>query len=441
MYATGLGLFTVPAIGGEPKNVKTPPSGQVYVNPSFLPDGKHVLFARNTTTNGGATSDIAILDVETGIVRPVIRGGASPTYVSPGFLVFVAGSTLRGIRFDPNTQAVSGDPIAFTEGVRLNQYGGANYGISAEGTLVYEPGREAQLRTLVWIERDGREETIKAPMRNYYYPRLSPDGRRVAVDVRDQESDIWLWDFARETLSRLTFGPARDSYPVWTPDGRQILFVSARAGSDNIYVQSSDGSGQPQQLSASKDPVLPYSISPDGKRVVVRKLSSSTGTDLAVLRLDIANHPVENIVATAFTELNGKISPDGRWLAYQSNESGQTEVYVRPFPNVGDGRWQISNGGGVTPVWALTTQEIFYAKGDGMMRVPFVTSPTFSAERPEQLFRGIEFNAGGGRSFDVAPDGKRFIAVKDVGRTDDGPALIVTTGWTQQLATATAGLD
>jgi serine/threonine-protein kinase len=149
-------------------------------------------------------------------------------------------------------------------------------------------------------------------------------------------------------------------------------------------------------------------------------------------------HPVEPIVATSFTELNGEISPDGHWLAYQSNESGLTEVYVRPFPNVGDGRWQISNGGGATPAWARTTQELFYVNGDAMMRVPFVTSPTFSAGRPEQLFRGVQFIAGLGRSFDVAADGKRFIAVKDVGRSDEGPALIVTTGWAQQLAAATA---
>jgi serine/threonine-protein kinase len=149
-------------------------------------------------------------------------------------------------------------------------------------------------------------------------------------------------------------------------------------------------------------------------------------------------HPVETAVATSFTELNGEISPDGRWLAYQSNESGLMEVYVRPFPSVGDGRWQLSNGGGATPAWSRTTQELFYTNGDTMMRVPFVTSPTFSAGRPEQLFRGLPFASGGGRSFDVAPDGKRFIAVKDVGRTDDGPAFIVTTGWTQQLAVATA---
>ena len=177
------------------------------------------------------------------------------------------------MRFDPHALMTSGDPMQFGIRVSTTQFGGANFGVSHDGLLAYVTGGGSGPgpRTLEWVTRDGREQEISAPTRGYLYPRLSPDGTKAAIDVRDQTSEMWLWDFNREAFTRLMVGPARNSYPVWTPDGKQILFVSARSGSDNIFVQSADGSGSARQLTTSGD-LLPYSVSPDGHSVVSRHL-------------------------------------------------------------------------------------------------------------------------------------------------------------------------
>lgn len=175
-------------------------------------------------------------------------------------------------------------------------------------------------------------------------PRLSPDGTRVALDIRDQDNDIWILDLARQTLARLTVDPGIDQYPVWTPDGRRIIYSSSRAGSATMFWQPADGTGTAEQLSSSTSGQFPISISPDGARLIFRENPSSTGFD--VMMLTLAQRQTEPLIRTTFQENNGQVSPDGRWLAYESNESGRYEIYVRPFPNVNSGRWPISAAGG-----------------------------------------------------------------------------------------------
>ena len=336
--------------------------------------------------------------------------------------------------------------------------------ISSDGTLVYVPGGvQPAARTLVWVDRQGHEEPLKAPQRAYVYPRLSPDGTRVALDVRDQDEDIWIWDLARETLTRFTFEPGEDQSPVWTPDGRRLLFNSTRAGpADNLFWQASDGTGAVERLTESPNKHYAYSVSPDGTRLVFSEETAPTWPDaLMVLTLDErwrglrstgsgrsgrgsasplrqaegvvkpSNHDIRLLVQTRFNELNGVISPDGQWLAYQSNETGQFETYVRPFPDANSGRWQISTSGGTRPLWARSGKELFYLGPSGaVMSVGVEGGSTFRAGSPTPLFEGPYFmNAQQkGRTYDVSPDGQRFLMIK-VGGASERSARRRASSW------------
>jgi serine/threonine-protein kinase len=214
---------------------------------------------------------------------------------------------------------------------------------------------------------------------------LSPDGARLALQ---SDGDIWIWNLARETLTRFTFDPAGDQYPVWTPDGRRLAFRSQRSGPYNLFWQAADGTGPVERLTESPIEQSPHAFSADGTRLLIREERPTTGADLALLTL-AGERRVDMLVQTTFTERNGEISPDGRWLAYQSDESGEFEIYVRPLPDADRGRWQISTGGGTQPLWARSAGELFYlAPGRAVMRVPVEGGSTFRAGNPTKLFEG-----------------------------------------------------
>jgi serine/threonine-protein kinase len=327
----------------------------------------------------------------------------------------------------------------------------------------------------VWVNRQGREEPINAPPRAYAFPRLSPDGTRVALDVRDQENDIWIWDFMRQTLTRLTFDPSGDGWPIWTPDGRRVVFASSQAGGPglsavtNLLWRAADGTGTVERLTTSPNPQLPHSFSPDGKSLLFQELNPKTNNDLMLLRLDgtprteppsqRSGEPgpaaqgfggpgptsasgstasdVRPLIQTTFSDTAGEISPDGRWLAYYSNESGRNEVYVRPFPNVDSGRWQISTGGGSRPAWAKNGRELFYfAPNTAMMAVAVRTTPSFSAGNPTKLFDGPWSVTQSGRTYDVSRDGQRFLLIKDATASNQPsalPTITVVLNWQEEL--------
>src|SRR5204862_6751755 len=231
-------------------------------------------------------------------------------------------------------------------------------------------------RTLVWVDRQGRETPISAPPRAYTYPRLSPDGTRVAMWANDQESDIWVWDLGRTTLTRATFDPSADAYPVWTPDGRRLLFTSNRAGVRNLYWQAADGTGAVERLTESPNAQDATAVSPDGRRLIFTETVPKTGDDVMQIELD-GTHLVTPLVQSQFAERNGIISPDGHWLAYEANDSGRYEIFVRPFPDVNSGHWQVSTAGGTRPLWARSGQELFYTSPTGaLMRVGVGRGPS-----------------------------------------------------------------
>ena len=265
------GLFRVSEGGGEP-SVLTKPNrerGETdHIWPEFLPGGQTVLFTI-TTSGGTDNSQVAVLDLRTGAQKIVVRGGSHAHYVESGHLVYAAAGTLRAVRFDLKRLETVGTPVPVVPQVATTLQGAADFDVARNGTLVYLPGGlAATARTLVWLDRQGHEEPIKAPPRAYAHLRLAPDGTRIALHIRDQESDIWVWDLARETLTRLTFDPSLDRFPVWTPDSKRIIFASDRAGAANLYWQAADNTGTVERLTQSSNVQWPYSISPDGTRLV-----------------------------------------------------------------------------------------------------------------------------------------------------------------------------
>jgi serine/threonine protein kinase len=431
------GLLMVSGAGGDPRVLTKPPPGEDHYQPSLLPDDRGVLFTihRPGSTEAG---QIAVLDLETGEHRVVLRGGSHAEYVSTGHLVYAVGGTLRAVRFDPNRREIVGDPVPVEQGVlTLPASGAANYAVSSQGHLLFTPGGETGARrTLVWVHRDGREEAIKAEPRTYVYARLSPDGERVALDVRDHEQDIWILDFARNIPSRLTFDPSLDGLPVWTPDGRRIIYQSGRTGVLNLFTQAADGTGTAERLSTSPNSQSPFMVLSDGAQLLMMTVGAESGPDVALMRLGAKADP-QPLVATSFNEINADLSPNGRWLAYQANDSGQPQIYVRPFPDVNSGRWQISPGGGTRPVWSRNGRELFYLEPTGTMAsVAVETSDAFRYGNPVKLFATRYYTGLPWRSHDVSADAKRFLMIKDPEGEQAGGAsagMVLVLNWAEEL--------
>jgi len=444
VFATSVrrsGLWRVSASGGEPEVLTTPDERGNHMWPEFLPGGEAVLFT--IFDRSDADAQIAVLSLASGETKVLVPGGSNPRYAPTGHIVYGVGGTLRAVSFDLERLEVTSEPVSVLEGVVTKETGAANFAISQNGSLAYVTGPErVELdRTLVWVDREGREEPIAAEPRAYTYPRISPDGTRLALDVRDQEEDIWIWDFTRETMTRLTFDPGREYYPAWTPDGLRLAFASERDGPTNLYWQAADGTGTVERLSESDNTQFPQMFSPDGKQLIFFELHPETGLDLGVRSMD-SDGTSEPLLATEFSETNAEISSNGRWIAYESNASGLAEIYVRPFPDVDGGRWQISTGGGTRPLWRPDGRELFYlSPGGQLMGVP-VETDAFAAGNPEVVLEvayvgssGIRGGVSFGRTYDISPDGKRFLMIKESGAVDDTePAqLILVMNWLDEL--------
>ena len=433
------GLMRVSAGGGEPVTLTTPGQGDDHILPQFLPGGRAVLFTVRPQASPLSGSQIALFNLDSGAISTLLPGVSHANYASSGHLVFGSTGALRAIRFDLASLSVRGNPVQVVDRVITKSFGAANFAVASNGTLVYESGDPTASadRTLVWVDRTGREEPIPAEKRSYVYPRISPDGNRVALDIRDQQNDIWIWDFARRTLSRLTFDPGLNRAVVWTRDSRRVIFSAERDGRESLSWQAVDRSGNPEQLTTTTPdrPQGPLSLSPDGKLLVFAE-PGQPPFDLYTLSMD-SDHKVAPLLSESYSEHNGEISPDGRWLVYQSDESGSSEIYVRPFPNVAAaGRSQVSTGGGTRPAWSRDGRELYYLGLDGaMMAVPVDSSTNrdaFSAGRPTVLFSGSYHVVQAGRSYDVAPDG-RFLMIKNVTQQAAAPQLVVILNWFEEL--------
>ena len=410
---SGTGLYQVSAAGGEPELLAIPivDQGQSrYFQPHILPDGENVLFS--IRYSAGIPYQIAVLSLETKEQKTLLANGKQAHFLPTGHLVYELSETgnLMAVPFDLARLEVTGEPVPIVEGVRQNGGDFVDYAVSQEGTVVYVPD-SGGLKTLVWVDRKGQEERLAAEPHEYQDPRISPDGSRLAITIVEAGgSDVWLYDLEREIPTRLTFDPADDHWPVWTPDSQRVVFDSTREGAPhNLFWKAADGTGQAQRLTTSPHTQGAYSFSPDGKSLVHNE--SSTSRNLHVLSME-GEFTSQPLLDSEFTENAASISPSGRFIAYESDESGQNEIYARPFPNVDGGKWQISRNGGIAPVWHPKEEGLFYRNRQSLMLVGIKTEPTFTAGSPAILFTGNYLADLQNRQYDISPDGQRFLMIK-----------------------------
>jgi serine/threonine-protein kinase len=436
-------LQQVSETGGAPQPLtRIEKGGVAHRWPEFLPGDRAVLFADGSSGINFTNVQVAVQSLGTGERRNLIQGGTNPRYAPSGHLVYAQGGSLIAVPFDPQRLTATGTAVPVVEGVLQSPVNGfAQYSISATGSLVYVPGgvQSTQCR-LVWVSRNGVEQPLAAPVRAYQFPQLSRDGRRVAVVITEQESQIWLFDLSRETLTRFTFEGNTNTNPVWTPDDKRIAFNSNKEGPGNLFWQLADGSGGLERLNTSDYTRVPMSWSPDGQLLAFFEVNPTTQRDIWVLRMGDPSaalgqaRKAQPFLQTPFDESVPRFSPDGRWLAYISNESGRFEIYVQPYPGPG-GKWQISTEGGTEPVWNRNGRELFYRSGDKMMAVEIATQPSFSAGKPRMLFEGqYEPTPATTPNYDVSADGQRFLMLRPSESTVAAPTQInVVLNWFEEL--------
>jgi dipeptidyl aminopeptidase/acylaminoacyl peptidase len=394
--------------------------------PEFLPGGEAVLFAALSAGMNWNDAQIAVQSLATGERRNLIQGGTHPRYASSGHLIYEREGNLMAVPFDARRLQVTGAAVQVVDGVvQAPLAGAAQYSISATGALVYVPGSGATQRRLVWVSRNGAEQPLVAPPRGYRLPRISPDGQRLAVSIEDlEETQVWLYDLARGALTRFTFEGNSNFGATWTPDGKRIL-----AG--DCFLRLADGSGAAEAINEGGCNGINGSFSPDGQLVAFSDGGVNSG-DISVLNL--SDRKAQPFLQTPFNEAAPVFSPDGRWLAYFSDESGRGEVYVQPYPGPG-AKWPISTDGGSEPVWNRNGRELFYRSGNRMMAVDISTQPGFSAGRPKLLFEGLYLPTPvQSPNYDVSPDGQRFLMVKPITADESAPTQInVVLNWFDEL--------
>ncbi|MGH9788827.1 MAG: hypothetical protein ACRD4U_09025, partial [Candidatus Acidiferrales bacterium] len=451
-FAIGLeGLYRVPAAGGKGEPYTRLDAARNEFShcwPEVLPGGKALLFTV-LTEQGVDHARIVAVRLDSGKEikewKTVIEGGTHARYSPTGHLVYARAGKLMAVPFDPNRLETTGPATPLDTDVLVSSFtASAQFSLSPQGSLVLVSGgmRETQ-RTLVWVDRRGEVQPLGAPPRAYSDPRLSPDRRLLAISLlAGTNEDIWLYDLARGTLSRLTSHPARDLVPVWTPNSKGIIFSSDRnRRPHDIYSAPLGGGAEELLLTHPLDqpksfPEFAFDCSPDGRVLAFAAdhvIEKGTGWDILLLPLQGERKP-KTFLETKFDELQPAFSPDGRWLAYASNETGRWEIYVLPYPGPGP-RVQISTEGGLEPRWSPTGRELFYRNGDKMMVVEVATAGPLSPDAPRLLFEGRFLRGGsnpGWAQYDVSADGRRFLMIRS--EQEGGPTqMTVVLNWLAEL--------
>jgi serine/threonine protein kinase/Tol biopolymer transport system component len=432
----GVALSKVSSAGGTPQPLTTldrQAGEQTHRWPQVLPGSKAVLFTSNTHGNYYEDADIVVYSMASGKRKTLQQGGFYARYLPSGHVVYMHEGTLFAVPFDLQRLEATGQPAPILEAMATNPTnGGAQFSFSETGNLVYVAGGSAvQNVSIYWMDREGKFTPLRETPGDYFNPAFSPDGKRLALEIFDgKRRDIWVYEWERDALTRLTFAGEGDSKPVWTPDGQRIVYSSQeKGGALNLWWIRADGAGDAQRLAESKSQQYATSWRPDGKVLAFFQLNPGTSYDIMTLSIEgdeksgwRTGEP-KPFLNSVFFELEPAFSPDGRWLAYHSNESGSNEVYVRPFPGPG-GKWQISTGGGVAPRWSPNGRELFYRTTDSKIMVVTYTASgdSFHADKPQLWSPGQFTERGATRNFDLHPDGKRFAVLKAPG-TEQAAAL------------------
>ena len=447
VFANGLssGLFRVSAEGGNPESLTTPDkASEEYSHrlPYCLPDGKSVLFTIMREA-WDLHPRIALLDLKTRKWRVLMEDAADARYVPMGHLVFLRQGTLMVVLFDLGKREVMGEPVpAIANVMQALNAKAAHYNtaagqfiISDSGWLVYAAGTIFPDRqdSLAWVDHKGKAQAIASFKAPFFGPHLSPDGQRIAYMTIGKEQRIWVYDLNRGTASQLT-DEGKVSQAIWTPDGKRLVFAWWKGLRPNLYWQQADGSSAMEQLTMSDYMQFPGSWSPDGATLAFVEDHPDTGDDIFLL--DLRSRRITPFLNSPAFEGFPEFSPDGRWMAYVSDESGRMEVYVRPFPGPG-GKWQISQEGGIAPLWARDGKQLFYYQDDGgqIWAVDVRADGGFSASKPRLLFKAPGWVGGMPiRSWDVSLDGQRFLMVKNEGGTPTPVTeLVLVMNWSQDL--------
>jgi protein kinase-like protein/WD40 repeat protein len=436
VFATAVGLYRVSDSGGAPELLASPDrthDERVFAWPAIL-DRDTLLI---TVITGGAarSAHIATFDLRTRALRYVLTGGGSARYLPSGHMIFAANGALNAVAFDSRARATRGAPIALpgTQIGTTDDFASAEFAVSPTGTLVSLPPRPPTDSTVVWVDRQGHEEKVELPLGPYGYPRVSPDGTRIALGWQSADRDIWVWDLGRRTLARVTDDPAEDTLPLWSLDGRRIFFTSNREGEFHIYSTAADGASAPRLEFAGPKFDAPNSFTPDGTQLVTFEDFSNLDV------VDLASGTARPLLHGDVVQSLGALSPDGRWIAYESWDPTRTraDIYVRPFPDVMSRREKISIAGGRYPVWARNgSAELYYVDLDGYVTAAAVaTSPElrlgavtrlFAWEKPPPNISGL--------FYDVSPTDGRFLMVKPTARPADASVdLSVTLNWLAEV--------
>jgi len=432
----------VPETGGIPQPIRVVNSGGSFRQPDILPGGKAAI------VSNPLLGQVGVLSFDSGEFRALVDRAGGGRYAPSGHLIFARSGSLLAVPFDVEKLAVTGPESVILEGVRMGASGPVvpQAVFSRDGMLVYAPGSVSPGAVRpVWVDRRGNAKPVGLPPGSYGSFSLSPDGRRLAIVIIDPTANLWVQDLASGGLKRLTsdfgIGPT-----AWTPDGKYVVFNGARRPSSALNTTAvpqrnpgratpfrvlPDGGGEPEKLFREDGPAPSLSFSPDGKLLTFFRGSpkTPTGNDIFVRTLD-GNQLTQPFLATRFAEAGPRFSPDGSWISYGSDESGHSEIYVRPYPGPGR-KWQVSTEGGVHQIWSRDGKELFYRVGQKFMSAAVHFTPEFTVEKPRLLFDG-PYVMVGGQDFDVTPDGQRFLALEPI---DAGPVthLNVVLNWFEEV--------
>jgi serine/threonine-protein kinase len=430
------GLWIVSEGGGDARELTTADTSKGELGhwwPQILPDGDHVLFTAYRTPIERAT--IEVLSISTGARKVLVTGGVYGLYVPTGHLLYGVGETVRAVPFDLERLAVTGTAVPVVDSVAMNPSdGAAAFDVSDNGTLAYLPvGSYVTELDLVLVDRKGRETKALPATDRYQHPRLSPDGSRIAVDIRSANSlgDLWVFQMGRPSGTRLTSESGRDWAAEWTPDGRELIYISERPYFD-LYRRAADASRPAEPLLTGGNDHYTGTVSQDGS-LITYGLSVTGGSQLWTVPLHGDPKPVRYL-ANGFNLSHPTLSPDGRWMAYDSDESGRVEVYVQSFPDPGVQRWKVSLGSGSEPLWTKGGRELVYRNGDSVMAVSMDLAHNRSGQ-PQALFAGPYPDSPGWtrpRSYDVSRDGERFLLLKRPHQTER-PRVNVVVNWFDEL--------
>ncbi len=420
-------IYRVPAAGGDTVAFTERVENAIQRYVDVLPDGRGLLLTSFVGTP--AQARIGVVGPEGGEVREILTGTMA-RYAGTGHIVYAtADGTINAAPFDLRRLELTGPSTPLFEGVAVDGAGASQFALSESGTLVYGTGAGSESE-LVWVDRAGLVQPVDSDWTaEFGSPALSPDGSRLAVAIQGRTSmDIWVKQLDRGPSSRLTLDGNRSDYPIWTPDGASVSFTSDRtSASFDLWTKRADGSGEPELELDEEWALAEAAWSPDGEWFIHRTSSNEPGAG------DILGHrkggdaaPVP-LVASSFTEFAPTVSPNGRWMAYSSNETGRSEIFVVPFPNAGEAKWPVSVGGGSEPAWSRDGREIFYRNGQGdLVAVRVETEARFSVGTASVLFSATNYRAGAvRRQYDVTPDGQRFILVRSLGAGVESRLILV----------------